>query len=86
MPRTVTACGGGLAGRGPDVDTRPRLFRDHVRTAAAGDDADVDADAARQVLESLDRGNLLLNRDALLQVDKLLHDFFLPQHRNARYA
>ena len=35
---------------------------------------------------ALDRGNLLLNRDALLQVDKLLHDFFLPQHRNARYA
>ena len=35
---------------------------------------------------ALDRGNLLLNRDALLQVDKLLHDFFLPEHRNARYA
>ncbi|MCU1274909.1 MAG: hemN 2 [Bryobacterales bacterium] len=35
---------------------------------------------------ALDQGNLLLNRDALLQVDKLLHDFFLPEHRNARYA
>ncbi|MBI3191261.1 MAG: coproporphyrinogen III oxidase, partial [Pedosphaera parvula] len=29
---------------------------------------------------------LLLNREGLLQVDRLLHEFFLPQHRNARYA
>jgi oxygen-independent coproporphyrinogen-3 oxidase len=29
---------------------------------------------------------LRLNREALLQVDKLLHEFFLPEHRNARYA
>ena len=33
-----------------------------------------------------DQGTLLLNRDGLLQVDRLLHDFFLPQHRTARYA
>jgi oxygen-independent coproporphyrinogen III oxidase len=31
-------------------------------------------------------GSLRLNRDGLLQVDKLLHEFFLPEHRNARYA
>jgi oxygen-independent coproporphyrinogen-3 oxidase len=30
--------------------------------------------------------NLLLNRDGLLQVDRLLCEFFLPQHRGARYA
>ena len=30
--------------------------------------------------------HLLLSRDGLLQVDKLLHQFFLPKHRNARYA
>jgi len=29
---------------------------------------------------------VLLNREGLLQVDRLLHEFFLPQHRNARYA
>ncbi len=29
---------------------------------------------------------VLLNREGLLQVDKLLHEFFLPEHRNARYA
>jgi len=27
-----------------------------------------------------------LNREGLLQVDRLLHEFFLPEHRNARYA
>jgi oxygen-independent coproporphyrinogen III oxidase len=27
-----------------------------------------------------------LSRDGLLQVDRLLHEFFLPEHRNARYA
>ncbi len=30
--------------------------------------------------------NVRLSREGLLQVDKLLHDFFLPQHKTARYA
>jgi len=30
--------------------------------------------------------NLQLNRDGLLQVDRLLSQFFLPQHRGARYS
>jgi len=29
---------------------------------------------------------LQLSRGGLLQVDRLLHEFFLPQHRTARYA
>jgi oxygen-independent coproporphyrinogen-3 oxidase len=29
---------------------------------------------------------ILLNREGLLQVDRLLHEFFLPQHRNVRYV
>jgi oxygen-independent coproporphyrinogen-3 oxidase len=29
---------------------------------------------------------LNLSRDGLMQVDWLLHDFFLDQHRNQRYA
>ena len=37
-------------------------------------------------LLALDEDSLRLNRDGLLQVDRLLHEFFLPQHRNARYA
>src|SRR5438128_535221 len=30
--------------------------------------------------------HLLLNREGLLQVDRLLHEFFLPQHRTSRYV
>jgi oxygen-independent coproporphyrinogen-3 oxidase len=30
--------------------------------------------------------SIVLNREGLLQVDRLLHEFFLPEHRNARYA
>ena len=37
-------------------------------------------------LLSLEGDVLRLNREGLLQVDKLLHQFFLPQHQNARYA
>lgn len=29
---------------------------------------------------------LQLSRGGLLQVDRLLYEFFLPQHRTARYA
>jgi oxygen-independent coproporphyrinogen-3 oxidase len=34
----------------------------------------------------LDSENVRLSRDGLLQVDRLLHQFFLPQHRNSRYS
>ena len=33
-----------------------------------------------------EKDQVLLNRDGLLQVDRLLPEFFLPQHQNARYA
>jgi oxygen-independent coproporphyrinogen-3 oxidase len=39
-----------------------------------------------QGLLETDDGRLRLTRDGLLQVDKLLHEFFLPEHRNSRYA
>jgi oxygen-independent coproporphyrinogen-3 oxidase len=29
---------------------------------------------------------VLINREGLLQVDRLLHEFFLPEHRTTRYA
>jgi putative oxygen-independent coproporphyrinogen III oxidase len=35
---------------------------------------------------SIDQDSLRLNRNGLLQVDRLLHEFFLPEHRNARYT
>jgi oxygen-independent coproporphyrinogen-3 oxidase len=31
-------------------------------------------------------GDVRLNREGLLQVDTLLYEFFLPEHRNARYT
>jgi oxygen-independent coproporphyrinogen-3 oxidase len=31
-------------------------------------------------------GTVRLTREGLLQVDRLLHEFFLPEHQNARYA
>jgi oxygen-independent coproporphyrinogen-3 oxidase len=34
----------------------------------------------------MDAEDVLLNRDGLLQVDRLLYEFFLPQHRGARYS
>ena len=35
---------------------------------------------------SVSGDDILLNRQGLLQVDRLLHSFFLPQHRDARYT
>ncbi len=34
----------------------------------------------------VDGDTIRLNRDGLLQVDRLLHAFFLPEHRDARYT
>ena len=31
-------------------------------------------------------GRIAITREGLMQVDRLLHEFFLPQHRHARYA
>ncbi|PYK00163.1 MAG: coproporphyrinogen III oxidase, partial [Verrucomicrobia bacterium] len=35
---------------------------------------------------TIEGDQVLLNREGLLQVDRLLHEFFLPQHRTARYT
>jgi oxygen-independent coproporphyrinogen-3 oxidase len=35
---------------------------------------------------TIEGDTLRLNRDGLLQVDRLLHEFFLPQHRNTKYV
>lgn len=34
----------------------------------------------------MDGDDIYINRDGLLEIDRLLHDFFLPEHQNARYA
>ncbi|MBI5772552.1 MAG: coproporphyrinogen III oxidase family protein [Verrucomicrobia bacterium] len=35
---------------------------------------------------TIDGDEIRLNRDGLLQVDRLLHEFFLPEHETGRYA
>ncbi|MDX1951346.1 MAG: coproporphyrinogen-III oxidase family protein [Verrucomicrobiota bacterium] len=35
---------------------------------------------------TIEGDRIRLNREGLLQVDRLLHEFFLPQHNNTRYA
>ena len=35
---------------------------------------------------TIDGDRVNMNREGLLQVDRLLHEFFLPAHRNVRYA
>ncbi len=43
-------------------------------------------DLVRQKLAEIDGARLTLTRGALLEVDRLLHAFFLPKHAGARYA
>jgi oxygen-independent coproporphyrinogen-3 oxidase len=40
----------------------------------------------RGCLDEAEAGLVRLNRRGLLQVDRLVHEFFLPEHSNARYA
>jgi oxygen-independent coproporphyrinogen-3 oxidase len=35
---------------------------------------------------TIEGDSIILSREGLLQVDRLLHEFFLPEHKNARYA
>ncbi len=35
---------------------------------------------------TIEGNQVLLNRDGLLQVDRLLHEFFLPRHQTNRYV
>ena len=35
---------------------------------------------------SIENGSVRLNRAGLLRVDRLLHEFFLPEHKNVRYT
>jgi len=41
---------------------------------------------AAQGFGRVEGDDIILTREGLMQVDRLLHDFFLPQHRDARYT
>ena len=54
---------------------------------------DIESRYRAEFAEWLDQGIVekhsdawVLSRDALLRVDSLLHQFFLPQHRDAKYV
>lgn len=65
---------------------RERSFRDKFGVDIRERFADTVDSLREQGFLAPAQDGLRLNRDGLLQVDKLLHEFFLPQHRNARYA
>ena len=67
-----------------------KVSRDYF-TAKFGEDPCTHFAAPIQTLRdrgylSVEGDHILIHRDGLLQIDKLLHEFFLPEHRNARYA
>jgi oxygen-independent coproporphyrinogen III oxidase len=57
-------------------------FRTDVRTTFAPQLAWMQAEGFLTVAGEA----ITLTRDGLLQIDRLLHEFFLPQHRNSRYT
>jgi oxygen-independent coproporphyrinogen-3 oxidase len=61
-------------------------FRTKFGVDVAGRFAEPLGDLEKRGLVTIDADSLRLSRDGLLQVDKLLHEFFLPQHQSARYA
>ena len=65
-----------------------RYFQRQVRRrhSASGSPTPFDRAAATRASWRWMRDDVRLNRDGLLQVDRLLHEFFLPEHRNARYT
>jgi oxygen-independent coproporphyrinogen-3 oxidase len=67
-----------------------RVPRAYFRAKFGVDPAERFADALRSLTEAglarVDGDWLALSRAGLLQVDRLLPEFFLPQHRHARYA
>ncbi len=67
-----------------------RVSREYFRQKFGADVADQFAGPLRTLRDwgfSETQGDaVLLNRDGLLQVDRLLHEFFKPEHRNSRYA
>ena len=63
-----------------------QYFRDKFRVNVAERFCDEFGDLRRKGLLAEQGDWLVLNREALLKVDTLLHAFFLPRHRGARYT
>jgi oxygen-independent coproporphyrinogen-3 oxidase len=67
-----------------------RVSRDYFRAKFGVEPAERFAAPMQRLKDwgflSVDGDWILLNREGLLQVDRLLREFFLPQHQTARYA
>ena len=63
-----------------------QYFRDKFRVSVAERFRDEFGDLRRKGLLAEQGDWLVLTREALLKVDTLLHAFFLPRHRGARYT
>lgn len=61
-------------------------FRDKFGEDVAARFAEILTDLQQAGDLTCEEDHLVLSRDALLRVDSLLHRFFLPQHRDARYV
>ncbi len=61
-------------------------FRDKFGEDVAARFAEILTDLQQAGDLAREEDHLVLSRDALLRVDSLLHRFFLPQHRDARYV
>ena len=67
-----------------------RVSRDYFTKKFGADPAAHFAEPLQRLKDwgflSIEGDSLIMNREGLLQIDKLLHEFFLPEHRGARYA
>lgn len=66
--------------------TNLAYFRDKYGVDPAERFSETLGDLQRRGYFSLDGDEVLVSRVGLLQIDRLLHDFFLEQHRDARYT
>ena len=66
--------------------TNLAYFRDKYGVDPAERFSETLGDLQRRGYFSLDGDEVLVSRAGLLQIDRLLHDFFLEQHRDARYT
>jgi oxygen-independent coproporphyrinogen-3 oxidase len=67
-----------------------QVSRDYFTRKFGADPVARFADPIRRMQEwgflAVEGDAIRIHREGLLQIDKLLHEFFLPEHREARYA
>ena len=83
--RRIGVLGAPVSGAEADAELEPALRYELNDVRRRKDE--VELERMREWGYLTARGDeLFLNRDGLLQVDRLVHEFFLPPHQDARYA